>query len=312
MNGPVLEALVVVDTSGFSAHEWATTVRDLWRGQSKGPPGELSDDLASLRRFFDPTARGSRLRDSLDTVPPVSEDLDAAARLLPRGAAVELGGQRWLVTPAGRALLALVASDGSAEARLRILQQLASLYSELCQRPLVDAARLMRGEGPPLHPASCGLLLFLAVNRHTSPERALPTPKPRSTMSDPLAAIVNSVVRSFMSAFADGDDRDQRESVLGWPLTELKRRLGASIALTNESIYLRDESIEKSVAFVGFDLFRRSKSPWEAVSAFEALVEELHRTRGELAAYGAVHERPSETRRVRQGLSAAVSYGRPQ
>src|ERR1700722_2801129 len=76
--------------------------------QQERPPDRdsLIEDLDLMRAWFEPTAKGARVREMVSSVPPVSVDLPYEGPLL----VVNGGHGRRIVTPEGRALISCLKS----------------------------------------------------------------------------------------------------------------------------------------------------------------------------------------------------------
>ena len=99
------------DLLGISGRITAERVDELildlsnaWAAVFGQPIGELDDDLALVRRWFDPVAQGQRLRREISELTPMPDGLNDPLPPLTVG----LGTGKWLVTPEGRCALDLL------------------------------------------------------------------------------------------------------------------------------------------------------------------------------------------------------------
>jgi hypothetical protein len=157
---------------------------------------------------------------------------------------------------------------------------------------------LLRSETSTLRPAAAGLLLFLLLNRNTSPERALRRPHDARELE-----IVSDAVHRVAGKYAEaltGRVSSSRATDLyrGWALGEVKRRLGNGINASFDSgIWLNDDGVREAIERLRADLRRRrGDAAAQARVAVRAAVDEYARCRTGLAGLGLAHERPASTR----------------
>ena len=316
----------VLGISGFitreRAHGLTASLSDAWGAVYGVPPGDLDDDLVRMRRWFDPTAQGQRLRREIAALDPFPDGLvDPQPPLT-----VSLGPGRWLVTPEGRCVLDLLQqlpTDGpkclvSQEDIAPYERRLAALYREWSRHRLNSVIALLSGTTKPLQIPAAGIVVALLVNRSTAKERALV----RYT-SDPARAVVDRAFFAPVQAFADVLAPHRRRSNLshqlisGWMLYEVRRRVGEHIVLVDAragrdgAVWIRAESVADVVDAVSRDLVRGHRAratPDQFAKAFDDLVGNLRRQRSALAGYGLAHERPRETQRIRESFLARIGH----
>jgi hypothetical protein len=301
---------IVRSVSHADAADIGQVLGHLWLLQMASVPDDFKNDLLSLGRFFDPATTGGRLRKELSQLQSVDESLTTTLEPYMDTLALQVGHGRWLVTPEGRAFLEIARVAGRDVGEYEgVVAQLADVYSDWAQGKARAAAALLRGDGPPMRPMSLGLLMFLVVNRNTG---LRPLPKPATVESEgggPFAEALDSIVGSFAAPLVElPPTRNREESVLGWPLSEARRRLPAEVRLADYGVWIEEEEIGYVVSFVASDLVaRRGFAVWKVEAAFDSLQLSIHNHRGILAAYSALNERSSFTIRVRSLLLESVT-----
>lgn len=316
----------VLGIAGFltpqRAAELVSVLTDGWTAVFKRPPGDLGDDLALARQWFDPVAQGQRLRREIAALDPLPDHLMAPEPPM----AVSVGPGRWLVTPEGRCVLDLLQSlPGEEPGHLISNDQLAPyerrlavLYRDWSRHRLDSVIDLLQGATKPLQIPAAGIVVALLVNRSTAEERALV----RYT-SDPERRVIDQAFFGPIEAFADVLAPSRRRSSLsarlisGWMLYEVRRRVGSNMVLVdaragrNGSVWIRSAGIDDVVDTVSRDLVRghRARATEERfTNAFDDLVDHLRRDSSALAGYGLAHERPRETRRIRQSFVTRIAH----
>lgn len=299
--------------------EILTALDELWRRVAGQRPGELSTDLLATRRWFDPVAQGQRLRKELAALEAMPADWsDPGAPLT-----LEVGQHRYLVTPEGRCAMDLLASLPDRSAHLVDEGQLAHydrilavLYRDWSRHRLNSVIELLRGTTKPLQIPAAAVLVALLVNRCTDESRAL-----TRFGAGPRREIVDKAFFAAVQAFADvvaPDRRGKRTDprlVSGWMLYEAGRRVGDGLVIVDAKaggagrVWIQPDAIEQVIDLIARDLqrgHRTTPDPDAIAEAFDRLVTALRSELPALAAFGLVHERPTETRRLRASLLAAV------
>ena len=283
----------------------------------------LEVDLRALRRWFDPTATGKRLRAALarldaPPLPPRSDLADLIERV---------GDDKALVTPEGRAAMWVLAEalgeapsdhDSSAsvwfslETSETVWKLLADVYRSWNRRRLIDVLGLLEDETESLRPSAMGLMLVLLLNRNTSEERRLPLPRD-GRQSDAISRAIAAPAIAFANALSGSESADARGLDLyrGWAVGEVARRLGSGLH-RQDGIWIDEAYVDRVVERVAQALARLSARDATSVqSALSALVDEYAHIRGVLASLGAAHERPSYTRsllqQVQDGIAIAIA-----
>ena len=316
----------VLGISGFvtreRADELVSVLTEAWTAVFAQAPGDLSNDLALARRWFDPVAQGQRLRREIASLDPLPDSLvDPQPPLT-----VSVGPGRWLVTPEGRCALDLL-QHLPAQERGHFIgddqvapyeRRLAILYREWSRHRLNSVVDLLSGSTKPLQIPAAGIVVALLVNRSTAEERALV----RYT-SDPERRVIDQAFFGSVQAFANVLAPKRRRSGLsaqlisGWMLYEVRRRVGSDMVLLdargghNGAVWIKVEGIENVIDTVSRDLVRghRARATVERFAeAFDELVDHLRRDSSALAGYGLAHERPRETRRIRESFAARIAH----
>jgi hypothetical protein len=298
------------------AQEAARELRVAWAAQTGGPPADLAKDLASLGRWFDPKARGERLRRELASLPRSTPTLKEPFIL-------SAGEGRHLVTPEGRCLLELLASTPSEGGRNITLSSLRAselegvllgVYRDWAQQRLRDVIALQAGNAPPLLPQAIGQVLLLLVNGSIAREHAMRVPE-RTNDARVLDEAQSSVVEAFAEALSPSPSMGRRRSRhmyalrSGYSLTEARRRLGAALVIDPKThdIFIEGGAEDAVRDRVAEEIIRRNGRELERLpDALDALIAAYERARPTLAAYGQAHSNPSRPFAVRQSLLDAV------
>jgi hypothetical protein len=305
-------------------------------GPSVRPPDrrQLVADLELLRAWFDPTAKGERVREAVSAVPVVRTKLPFDGPPIVKHA----GNDRRIVTPEGRVLISClrgalterigvgVPGEIDPDATWITLREedivacilvLLQTYRVWTRRRLDDVVGLLTSETSTLRPAAAGLLLTLLINRNTDANRALPRPKDPRILQIISEAIAGPAA-AYAKALAGSDRTDSRSLDLyrGWPLGELRRRLGPSLhSDLGSGIYLDSQAVNDAISRLVDDIRRRPSRLRERVpAALAATLREYESRRPELAGLGLAFENPAETRRLLDVLRQAAvgsSQNRP-
>jgi hypothetical protein len=291
----------------------------------------LIADLNLMRAWFDPTAKGARVREAVSSIPSIRVELPFEDPLLVRDG----GDGRRIVTPEGRALISCLVpaieeydrattirpyDDENSWIRLRNddVVECASIllvtYRSWTRRRLDDVVGLLTSETSTLRPAAAGLLLTLLINRNTDPSRALPRPNDRRQLE-----VISEAIAAPATAYATaltGTDRTGARSLdlyRGWTLGELHRRMGPSLHTGFDSgIYIEPRSVEDAVSRLVEDIRRRPPRLRARVpAALNATVASYERLRPRLAGLGLAFENPAQTRRLLDTLRQAADETDP-
>ncbi len=274
---------------------------------ARGHRAALTEDLDLLRTWFDPVAKGEKVRAAVAVVPVTHVDLPFDRPPL----VVALAEGARIVTPEGRVLLyclneVLSPAEGeSAGHTVRLrggdieygIDRLLQVYQTWTRQRLNDVVGLLQSETSTLRPAAAGLLFFLVLNRNTAPERALRRPKVRRGL-EVVSDAVHRVAGTYASTLT-GRVASERATDLyrGWALGELRRRLGRELnASFEEGIWLSENGTKVAVSRLREDILRRRGPGAErARQAVHASVDEYGRCRNALAGLGLAYERPTAT-----------------
>lgn len=293
-----------------------------WEFTLGRPTGELESDLEACRRWFDPVAQGQRLRRELGDLPDLPPDLlNPGAPLI-----AEVSSSRRLVTPEGRCALELLRGlPENPQGHLLIDADLLNYdrllgitYRSWSRHRINSVLELLAGTTKPLQVPAAGVVIALLVDRCTSAERALVRYSPGPVGSHVVERAFFSAVHAFADVLAPSRKRSRDQRLIsGWMLYEARRRLGDALVLEGESstehegkVWIRAEAEDEVVAIVARDLARGHRARITADQfehAFDALVRELRLELPGLAAFGMAHERPTNTKRLRQRFLDALA-----
>lgn len=304
------------------ASQLRTMLCELWALTYGEAPGELEQDLGRCRDFFDPTARGFKLRDRIASLPEVPPSAYAEALKMPKEIVTDAGDGRLIVGVEARLVLSLL-EDGyrcqpgghwvlpPAAARVAEAHAL-HVYRTWSVRRLSDAIALRTGRGREvLQATSVGIVLALLVNCADSPDRAVIRP------GEGPGHPVDEALHSAAVAFADGittsrtRSSDERRLHGGYMLSEARRRLADKISGYPEAVYIRPDSVGDVIRFLGSDLARREPLTSTQLSdAFGRLVDVFRDNARKLAAHDAIYESPAATRSLREKLLESFAAAR--
>lgn len=298
-----------IQTSGETS-SLRRVILNLWEHVYGQPIGELEDDIACCRLYFDPVARGHKLRERLAQLEPVPHELQSAAARLGDPLVVDAGGGRFLVGIEARLLLELlnVYTDGQGrflapiEAIHDFDRAALNVYRTWTRHRLDQTLALKDGRGDEVMQAtSVGIVLALLVNRSNTPERAIGRLRR-----------VDEVIHLAAAAFADKISTSRRRSEDeqrlkgGYWLTEARRRLADRLIVTDSSrsitslVYVPVRHIHDVVEYLGRDLARRASiSPSAIEIGFDNLVDAFRSRSALLASEGMAFERPADTVRLK-------------
>jgi hypothetical protein len=292
----------------------------LWNHVVGGPPGKLDEDLDRCRRWFDPVAQGARLRKELALVPEVP-----ATWVDPGDPwTMPVGESRFLVTPEGRCALDLLQNLASQPFHVigpvevsPYERRLLLLYKTWGRHRLNSVVELLRGTTKPLQVPAAGVVLALLVNRCTSKERAL-----TRFASGPQREMIDRAFFAPVHAFSDAvsptrrGNRNDPRLVSGWMLYEAGRRIGPGLHIIDAKggrdgkVWIDSNSVDDVIKLLARDLQRGHRTRVTANvlrEAFDALVASLREELVGLAPFGLSHERPIETRLLRERMLVALS-----
>lgn len=273
---------------------------------------ELSAELAKFRTWFDPTAKGARLRSVLAklTAPPRGDEG------VPDAAATDLGDGRRLVTPEGYVLLWLLhRADGSGSLKFSAREldlatsALLDLYRTWSRRRLDDVVGLLASETSTLRPAAAGLLVTLLINRNTAPDRPLTRPRNPQALESVGAAIAAPALAYGETLGGRKTSTSSVDLYRGWALGELRRRLGPGFhSNLDDGIWLDEPTTAVAEQRLVDDILRRPPAARSQVGpAIDAACAAYERERPRLAALNLAFEQPGNTRRLRKLLEGAAS-----
>jgi hypothetical protein len=310
------------DMSTARARALVGAVDALWRAQATAVVAR--NDQECVDRWFDPVARGGRLRAALDVLPEAADLVDEPPALT-RPFATDAGMGRLLITPEGRELQNAVATalrEATRDAesiRLSWAQtddadrRLFELYRRFAMGRLESVVGLRGGSAPPLLAQGVGLVLLLLLNGNVGPARALPRPE----SSEDLRA-VDDAVAAVTGAFADAlspSKPGRRRSAAayslygGYAMSEARRRLGSD--LTTDPVYLAASSEDRVLDRLADEIRRRPEVDENRLAAaMRAFVGAYERWRPVLAAHALAQGRTSAADALTRGLVHAYGKAR--
>ena len=293
-----------------------------WHVSMERSLSDLDEDLAALKRWYDPVAQGQRLRRDIASLELFPADLDD-----PRPPfTVSVAPGRVLITPEGRCSIDLLKKLPADRAEHLITDELvqpyerrlAHLYQNWSRHRLNSVVQLLAGTDKPLQISAAGVIVALLVNRSTSQERALVRfrAEPRRTIVDQAFF---APILAFANVLAPSDRRTTLSSQLisGWILYEVRRRVGDSIELmearsgSDGAVWIMAHRVEEVIDIVARDLIRGHRAHptlEEFAMAFDALVQEMRNQSSVLAGFGLAYERPTETQRLRGQFENRLRY----
>ncbi len=276
----------------------------LWTSSYGQPPGSLESDLQLCRRYFDPVARGARLREVLAALPSSPAVPSSLQCWLVEPLVVRIDHARVLVGPEARLTLELLHASPAEETafsdadRAEIYRQLALLYRGWSRHRLDQVISLRAGQGREVMQAiAVGFVIALLVNRSNSPQRAL-----HITDADRAEGSVDAAVFAAADAFAQNiSGRNERSAAQhrlkgGYGVSEARRRLGELLHDRGGLLYVTPGRANDVVLFLARDLARRNRLNREVLQhGLHDLVETYRRTFAEMALTVRSHERPADT-----------------
>jgi|GEM_PF-1751189 len=296
------------------ALELAVSLNVLWVRQMPTAPGTLEGDLDQLSLYFDPLARGLRLRPLLDALPDLGVFLSPLLRPpLTVGAANDV-----LITAEGRIAMAVIESclannPGSVEISEHEVRAAEHIAYERHRRWSIQkierVLELRAGNAPSLVLPSIALLLLLLVNGSTSPETSLQKELAEGTDQSRINAAIARIINSFCDHLEPGARGDRHFALYGgYALSEARRRLSGALGPETDKAYVRPEGERRVIQSIASELRRPLRSPSTAavLEAFDLLVMTYRDELPALAALNLAHERRTETRRLRTQLEEAL------
>jgi hypothetical protein len=306
--------------TGAEAAQLRATIAALWELTYGEAPGKAEQDLIRCRDFFDPAARGFKLRERIEALPEVPSDIYTEALKLPDDIVTDAGGGRLIAGVEARLALDLL-EDGyrrqegghwvlppetARAAENRALQ----VYRSWSLRKLSGAIALRMGQGEVLQATSVGLVLALLVNRVDSPDRAVMRPGEGS--GHPIDEALHSAAVAFADSITTGRttrrSSDSRRLHGGYMLSEARRRLADKMSGYPDAVYIRPGATGDVIRFLGSDLARRENlTAGQLSDALGRLIDVFRENALGLAGHSSVYERPADTRRLREELLASFA-----
>lgn len=313
---------IPVTLTGTEAAQLRATITALWKLTYGEAPGEVEQDLIRCRDFFDPAARGYKLRERIEDLPEAPSDIYTEALKLP-DIVTNAGGGRLIAGVEARLALGLL-EDGyrrqeggywvlPPETARAAENQALQVYRSWSMRKLNGAISLRMGEGEVLQATSVGLVLALLVNRVDSPDRAVM--RPGEGPGHPIDEALHSAAVAFADSITKGRttrrSSDSRRLRGGYMLSEARRRLADKMSGYPGAVYIRPGVKGDVIRFLGSDLARRENLTTDQLSdALGRLVDVFRENALGLAGHSSVYERPADTKRLREELLASFVAAR--
>src|ERR1035437_3303517 len=291
-------------------------LRLLWAATYGEPPGDVASDLTECKLFFDPLARGHKIRESLSQLQAVSPTIGARLRDYGEPLVTDAGAGVLLVGVEARLLIdllqkvhtgrghAVISNEESAAAQNLALET----YREWSLSRLRQVIDLRSGEGKEVMQAvAVGLALALLVNRSDSAERAVMQWESTTADGMDVDRAVYVGAEAFASALTARNQRTAGEKRLkgGYALTEARRRLAHRLVIMRDAdangarVYIPAEYRDEVISFLARDLARRSGLGAERLQlAFDQLVREFRTSARALAYRSMVFESASNTEEI--------------
>jgi hypothetical protein len=311
---------VPVTLTETEAAQLRAIITALWELTYGEAPGKVEQDLARCRDFFDPAARGYKLRERIEALPEVPANIYTESLKLPDEIVTNAGGGKLIAGVEARLTLDLL-EDGYRRQggghwvlppeTARVAENRAlEVYRSWSLRKLSDAIALRMGEGEVLQATSVGLVLALLVNRVDSPDRAVMRPGEGS--GHPIDEALHSAAVAFADSITPGRttrrSSDMRRLHGGYMLSEARRRLADKMSGYPGAVYIRPGAKADVIRFLGSDLARRENLTADQLSdALGRLVDVFRENVLGLAGHSSVYERPADTRRLREELLASFA-----
>ena len=295
--------------ASLTAQEAAALARvlgALWLNTYGRPSGDLAVDLDVCRRFFDPVARGGRLRESLAALPPAPAIPPSVRQWIKEPLVVSVDSARRIVGPEARIILDLLAVRDLSSTVTWTNREITgaylastSIYRSWSRQRLDQVIALRTGQAKEVMQAiAVGFVLALLVNRSTAPERAL-----RVTDIDRPVDEIDGAVFAAADVFAHHISGRNRRSQAqhrikgGYGATEAGRRLGEMLVRDSHGVYVAPGRTSEVVAVLAKDLARRKQLTSERLAGgLDDLVATYRQSFARMALKSPSHERAADTR----------------
>jgi hypothetical protein len=309
-----------------------TTIAELrfrFQRQYGRPIGDLLTDLSEMRQLvFNPVAREERLRQTLTRL--AAEDKSGPPpEHVPDLILLPVAHELWLVTPEARTAIPVLerclkeasgdwcsVDDVDIHAAEHLLLD---VTREWAHHRLDRTIQLQAGEGARMLPVAIAIPLLLIVNGNVGPERAMTQPKDpadQELLDHALVAPVRRFAEAIPGRTSDFSDR-HLALYNGYALSEARRRLGDDLRLERidtggqhhprKALYLAAGRQDATLSFLRRELLARGATPDQVEHAYDELVRAYGEVRPTLAAFGIVHDNPTNTRRTRSALIKAAA-----
>ncbi|MFG1975519.1 hypothetical protein ACGFJC_39830 [Nonomuraea fuscirosea] len=299
MSNTLFGAPLALDAA--TLEQWVRILSRSWIALMGDPPGDLEADLSALAPVFASGAKPRVLKEKVYSLPVAN----AEDRLLPADALAPIDGGS-LITPEGRILLdVLLDLQRSGHTAIDVSQQVRALQTAIALRTRWQRTWLKNQFQGTLSAPPLGAALFLLINGSIGPEAAFILPSADGEDRQ-LGQIVLPLVARFSERLGGRVPETSGGVRKHWAFTQVSRILGRDVArepaVRGTTMYIRPD---RQAAFLDevasrlarlADIHRRR----EAVTG---LVDGYREIRGELAAFGQMHEDPTATRRIIQRVA---------
>lgn len=292
-------------------------LEDAWITNYARSPQRFDDDLKALKLFFDPVATGKRLRDAVERttrLPRIPDPPIDITRLV-----MVVDERRYIVRPEGRLVLEVLRESDvmtygedlviSTDRLLACTHAAAEIYATWGIHRLESVVESLGGSKP-LQAQALGMVLWLLVNRCTSPDRAIPRNKDDVVFRGKVDSALAVPVQAFAKCITRGGpsrDRQKLSLYSGWQLSESKRRLGSKLVVLDERTFIRSGEEQAVTAILAHDLRKRGSSAEQVSLALSEFESAFAGQAPALAALGLYFATATESRRLKESLLKGIS-----
>lgn len=288
-----------------SLQRWIRLLLRAWHALVGRPPERLRTDLDELRSIFGNGASAKAIKMRVYELP----EADAEMRTLPSEVAL-LVDDCALITPEGRILLEVLQGlqkGGTGEIDLG--RQLAALTTANTLRGEWHAQWLTKQFKSNLSPAAIGAALFLLINGCVGEAKALEMPSDGQRDRE-LGRVIMPLVAGFSESLGKSPPATDEGIRQHWAFTQVSRLLGREVAREKGDrgtvMFVRENREHNLLEKLGHLLANEEDARRQA--AVLQFVEGYRRSRGKLAAFGQMHEDPTQTDKVARLLTRGVKY----
>jgi hypothetical protein len=299
----------------------------VWMATYGQAMGVLSADLELCRMFFDPLARGHKLRERLINIQPMPKGIVSRLEQFGEPLTINAGEDVLLVGVEARLVVDLLRDLEVHDSRVISREQVAQAehlalktYRKWSLGRLRQVIDLRAGTGSEVMQAvAVGIVLALLINRSDTPSRAVIQWDYDTPDGKEIDKAVFAGAEQFASNISSRSGRSSSEQRLkgGYGLTEARRRLAHRLVVARDSgmdgvrIYIPEEYRNEVITFIARDLARRSTLTTEKLAvSFDQLVVKFESSARALAYRSMIFERPADTVKLRRQLIEEFEYTR--